>query len=77
MTPTEAVDKVLKGGVDLDLTSLFEAVATTATQNETRRCVARVKDRCSIPRYYTASVMGIGEDLADDLLTTGGLKVDG
>jgi hypothetical protein len=68
VTPQEAVDWLARTGVTrndrAELRRVFEKVAATAKKNETRRCA-----------NYVRNDRGLNW-LADDLLVTGGLKVE-
>lgn len=81
MTPDEAVDMLVRTGVTRNdragLRSLFEKVAATAKEDETRRCAARVKIWAARQSGTSkAWLRSITKELCNDMLITGGLAVE-
>lgn len=81
MTPEDAVVKLTERIMRMvwterelaDVLGFFDSVKTTAKADETRRCAARVKGTAMPVEHDIAAVL---ENLADDLLHTGGLEVE-
>lgn len=86
MTPEEAVNQFLKADMRTvtkgGLRMLFESVASTAHDKETRRCAAMLKSRYDAlraPGLISPSANAASEELErsrKELLRTGGLEVE-